>query len=179
LKRQISNEVKKDTYLQYLGVYLSQEDQNGALFRAFIDCWYAYSKGGAFLNRNGNPKWFNNPHPVRERNALLSMDYISAAAMELIYQNETEGRLVKDHSVPIKVLRKMIVDKCGNKISDLARIEEFLEKYYRLGVITKDEDRLFGGAGLISEMPNDWDEEDAFARYRAVGINEARLSREI
>jgi hypothetical protein len=173
VKRNIPDEVMKNTYLQYLELYLSAKDENGSLFRTFVDNWYAYHKGGPLLNRNGNPKWFNNPDPIKEREAFLSMDYVSVKAMKLINSNGCGDRLVKDHSVPVKVLRKLIVNQGSGKILDISRIQEFLEKYYRLGVITKDEDKQFGREGLTSEMPKNWDEIDPFARYHAVGIIEA------
>jgi hypothetical protein len=166
----ITNEVMKNNYLQYLEVYLNNADENGALFRTFIDSWYAYYKGGPLLNRNGNVVWLNRPDPIKLKDTLIHAgDFISTKAMRIM-NGEEPGRLVKDHSIPIKILRKLIVRE---QRVNTAYIEEFLKDHYRLGIITKDEDRKINAEKLRSNMPEDWDEKDPFARYRAVNIEEA------
>ena len=60
------------------------------------------------------------------------------------------------------------------KRQDLSRseenIEEFLNKYYRLGVLTKAEDIRLNDIKLKSDMPQDWDGNDVFARYKKAEI---------
>ena len=64
--------------------------------RSFIDNWYAYEKEiseiEGFLNKNGNPIWFNNPDPVKHKDALLKMDFISLDAMNVIL-NKSKKRI--------------------------------------------------------------------------------------
>ena len=42
-------------------------------------------------------------------------------------------------------------------------------------VVTKDEDISLNRAGLRSTMPKDWEGEDPWARYTAVGIQVEKL----
>lgn len=148
------------------------------MFRTFIDNWYGYYKGGDFVNRNGKPKWFNKPNPKKEKSALLQMDFISKNAKKLIDGlDDSKGTLVKDHSIPVKILRKLMINGDSGPIIGICNIEDFLLNHYRLGVITKTEDALFRDKKLdkklISEMPKNWDGKEHFARYHVVGIDEA------
>lgn len=147
----------ENAYLEYLKIYLNTKEENGPLFRTFVDNWFAYSEGSPFLNSRGKPKWFNNPNPVKERDALLAMHFKSKDAMRIIYGKQ-EGRLMKDHSIPIKILRILICEELGTG-PGVSKIKQFLKKYYRIGVITKKED-----------MPENWDRSNVFARYKKVNI---------
>lgn len=54
--------------------------------------------------------------------------------------------------------------KEGNLEIDFIR--EILEKYWKIAIITKDEDKLLTGRS----MPKDWDGNNIFARYDIAGI---------
>ena len=56
------------------------------------------------------------------------------------------------------------------KISNVNAAKKILNKYYKLGVLTKSEDDLLNNAKLRSKMPPLWDSENVFARYDAIGI---------
>ena len=151
----------EQVYLEYLKLYLIHDDQDGHLFRTFVDNWFAYSHGGHMLNSKGRPKWFNNPDPKKERDALLSMHFVSADARKVL-SGESNGRLVKDHAIPINILRQLIHDIPEHSVSSIGA---FLMNNYRLGVITKAEDDQLNSEKLRSVMPKDWDGLNWKARY--------------
>ena len=47
-------------------------------------------------------------------------------------------------------------------------LEESLWRLFRVRLVTKAEDRRLVEAGLRFKMPEDWNGEDPWARYRAV-----------
>lgn len=57
-----------------------------------------------------------------------------------------------------------------NKILTPEVIQEILEKFYHVRLVTKEEDHRLHTAGLRPKMPGDWDGENIWARYEAVGI---------
>jgi hypothetical protein len=86
------------------------------------------------------------------------MHFFSKDAWDVLTK-ATQQRLMKDHSVPVKVLRREINAKCFATIEEL---ERFLIDRYRVGVITKIEDNR-----LPSELKADMPVEDQaeYARY--------------
>lgn len=77
--------------------------------------------------------------------------------------------IVHDHSVPHSfVLNKLLALK---NVTNQA-LKDVIEKYYRVGIITKEEDRLLNSNGLRSKMPKSWDGNSGsvYARYEVVGI---------
>ena len=56
---------------------------------------------------------------------------------------------------------------------DKEEIRELLETYFRVLLVTKEEDAKLTEAGLRYKMPKDWDEENPWARHDAVGIKRA------
>ncbi len=156
----------EETYLKYLQIYHASKDSSGSLFRSFVDNWYAYHRGPPFLNSKGSPKWFNNPHPQKEKEALLAMDFISKAALQVINGHQSD-RLVKDHAVPIREIRTRFALLEQPSLTD---IRQFLVATYKLGVITKTQDLMLNAAKLRSTMPK---QSDWKARYNAIKIEEA------
>ena len=77
--------------------------------------------------------------------------------------------IVHDHSIPHKfILNKLLsIKNVTNKA-----VKEVVVKYYRLGVITKEENKILNKMGLRSEMPEGWDENNGsvYARYEIAGI---------
>ena len=62
-----------------------------------------------------------------------------------------------------------------NKLMDMdapdkEKIGKLLKKYFRVLLVTKEEDAKLTKAGLRSDMPEGWDEENPWARHDAVGI---------
>lgn len=154
-------------YLKHIQIYLESGSSNKHLLRCFLDDWFAYKNKGPFINRNGNPRWFNNPCPNKNRDALLSMHFISNSAIKTI-SGEENSRLVKEHSIPITVLYD-ILKSIDNP--NVITIHETLNKFYRLGVLTKDEDSEITRLGYKSKMPKKWNKgDDPFIRYKEAKI---------
>ena len=62
-----------------------------------------------------------------------------------------------------------------NKLMDMdapdkEKIGKLLKKHFRVLLVTKEEDAKLTKAGLRSDMPEGWDEENPWARHDAVGI---------
>ena len=154
--------------LKHVEIYLeAKEYETGGPFRTFIDNWFQLSMRGAFLNSNGRPIWFNNPTRDKHFDALLSMHFISEDAMAVLNGQKNE-RLVKDHSVPVAVIRDILISQ---KNIGFINIEDTLVRNYRLGVITKGDDEKLNKQGLRSKMPDGWkDGDDPFARYASIGL---------
>ncbi len=154
-----------DCNLEFISTYLRARPPTAPI-RTFIDDWFAFHAAGPFLNKSGRPIWFNRPCPVKNKKALLSMHFISEQA-ELVIENGAGENLIKEHVVPVKVLRTLMEEIQEPTISN---IEQFLLRYYRLGVLTASDDRLLKEAGLNSSMPKNWDGNDVFARYNFAEI---------
>ncbi len=76
-------------------------------------------------------------------------------------------QLVFDHAVPFKYLQAELL-----KLVDVTThsVENVLNKFGTVVLITKEENDLLNAAGYRSDMPKDWDGIDPLARYKAVGI---------
>lgn len=157
-----------DRCLRYIKVYLEEGDSSVSRLRGFLDDWYGYSIGGSHLTRHGNVRWLNNPDHTKPtiRECLEGMDFISGDARDIL-DGKVKAPLIKEHAVPVKVLRTMLRDISEPTIID---IQTILKKYYKLGVLTKSENKKLDGAGLNSSMPKNWDGKDAFARYKVTQI---------
>ena len=80
----------------------------------------------------------------------------------------SDDRLVKDHSIPVAVIRDILIDQ---KDKSLLKIEETLSYNYRLGVIAKTDDQELNKQGLRAKMPLGWQVGDnPFARYAEIGL---------
>lgn len=154
------------SYLHHILIAVAANDRS-APFRTFFDNWFAFKAGGPFLNANSRPHWFNNPCPDRHGEALNRAHFVSADAARTLARMDRQ-RLVKDHAIPVSVLRDMLMQEGPSTVGE---VELIMIKYYRLGIITQREDDWLRDAGLRSRMPAGWTKEcNAFARYAAVGI---------
>jgi hypothetical protein len=138
-----------------------------APFRTDFDNWFAFREGGPFLNGNSRPHWHNHPCPDKHGVALRRAHFVSHAAARTLGGIARE-RLMKDHAIPVAVLRDLLFDRQPDSIEQVRAV---LLRHYRFGVITEQEDRLLNAAGLRSRMPEGWTPNDGpFARYEKVGI---------
>ncbi|MGN6849013.1 MAG: hypothetical protein ACTHJK_06010 [Sphingomicrobium sp.] len=154
------------SYVQHILIAVQAGDRS-APFRTFFDNWFAFQSAGPFLNQNSRPHWFNNPCPDKHGSALKNCHFISCAAARVLAGLSTE-RLVKDHCVPVSVLREIIFDS-GARTAE--HVEQLMLRFYRVGVITKEEDDLLTTQGMRSAMPKGWSAGDnAFARYSYAGV---------
>ena len=139
----------KNSYLEHIKICIESDAWGAGLLRSFTDYWFAYHKQGPLLNSNNNPKWHNNPSPVKDKDALLEMHFISDLAFDAIKQG-SDVRLIKEHSILVRVLRKILIQQEPKSTTDS---ESILLWFYRLGVLTKDEDAILRVKGLSSTMP--------------------------
>ena len=97
------------------------------------------------------------------------MHFISKNALNAI-NSKSDTQLVKDHAVPVKIISEMLKQIiCPSEAS----IEKLLQDFYRLGVLTHEEDKTLNQLNLKSNMPNDWDGENVFARYEEANIQKS------
>jgi hypothetical protein len=171
-----------NSYITHILVAVSVGDR-AAPFRDFVDNWYAFKAPGGHLLTKGNlPRWFNNPNATILGDALTAMHFRSSKAAEIIAlardnNTEYEDRLAKkdasvrlmvDHAIPLRVIKNKLFTQEAKHTAET--IHAVLCQWYRLGVITAEEDKRLNEAGLQSKMPPNWNETDVFARYQQVGI---------
>ena len=77
--------------------------------------------------------------------------------------------VVHEHVVPNSFIMNKLLSL--EELTDES-IMSVLQKFYIICKISKDEDKSLNRAGLRSQMPEDWDEENdsVYARYEQVGI---------
>ena len=116
-------------------------------------------------------KGFKNGHVserATKRILRASIRRIKSKNIGFSSASENETKNDEDHAVPVKVIIQMIMD---SKNIDRASIIEILDKFFVSVTITKKEHKeTLKNNGLESDMPNDWDFNDPFARYKSVGI---------
>ncbi len=101
-----------------------------APFRTFFNNWFAFKEGGLFLNANSRPLWFNNPCPDRHGEALRQFHFVSTGAARAL-SGQTAERLVKDHAIPVAVLRNILFEEQPDSIEAVRAI---LLRYYFIGI---------------------------------------------
>jgi hypothetical protein len=161
-----SSNLLEQSYLKHILIAVEVRDFSFP-FRTAFDNWWAFKEGGPFLNGNSRPHWYNNPSPDKHGRALNRAHFISQAAARTLGSLARE-RLMKDHAIPVAVLRDLLFDEQPKSVDE---IRAFMLRYYRFGIITQEEDDSLNAAGLRSKMPRQWNRGDSpFARYDAVGI---------
>ncbi len=93
-------------------------------------------------------------------------DFYSVRAISKIKAGDLKG-LIYEHMVPKdKYIQKVCEERAVQGLLDLDFVVEILRKYWRIAVISKEENGL-----LVSrQMPKDWDEVNIFHRYHDKGI---------
>lgn len=156
----------EESYLKHILIAVEARDCS-APFRTFFDSWFAFKSGGPFLNSSSRPHWFNNPCPSRHGEALRRAHFVSMAAARTLAHLEP-NRLVKDHAIPVAVLRDMLFDEQPGSIEE---VRLMMQRKYRIGILIHEEDDMLSKSGLRSKMPVGWVKSDSpFARYEQVGI---------
>lgn len=79
---------------------------------------------------------------------------------------------VVEHAVPQMVIVNMLMDL---DFLTNERIEQILRKYFRVCLVSKNEDALLRKNRLGSTMPDDWDGQNIWARYETVGIEPPKV----
>ena len=93
--------------------------------------------------------------------------YASAAARPYLH---SKGPTISEHVIPISVLLNNRVYTVCNPVRDTDGLMQILSQYAEMALITTQEDALLRQASLHNKMPDNWDGNDSFARYKAVGI---------
>ncbi len=156
----------EESYLKRILASVEVHDSS-APYRTDFDNWFAFREGGPFLNGNSRPHWYNNPCPDKHGEALRRAHFVSTAAARTL-GGITRERLMKDHAIPVAVLRDMLFEMQPGSSGEL---REIMLKHYRFGIISYDEDRRLNEAGLRSRMPHGRQRGDSpFARYQSAGI---------
>lgn len=174
--------VLADSYLDHIRIAVEAQDR-GAPFRDFLDNWNAFSaQHEHHRSRGDRPRWFNNPSALARVQMLDALDFRSAGAGAIledaardpaIYQRcyaarDRDVQLVVDHAVPIGVIVAALF--AGDVELTREGIGAYLNRWYRLGLLSHDEDASLNAQRLRSAMPAEWDCENPFARYEAAGI---------
>ena len=159
-------EQRKMRCLKYIKVFIETKDNSTSRLRGFIDDWYGFHKAGPYLNKKHNVRWLNNPDCTKPiiKDCLEGMDFISVGARAVLDGFSREP-LIKEHAVPVKVIKELLLELPSN--ASLQDIERHLLKYYKLGALTKNEDKEINSTqvnsiSLKSSMPEDWNREDMF-----------------
>lgn len=164
----------EESYCRHILIAIEAGDV-GAPFRTLFDYWFAYRTGGPFLNSNSRPQWLNHPSPDKYGEALRRAHFISSGAARTMAGIE-HNRLMKDHAIPVSTLRNMLFD---TRLKSVEQVRAFMERHYRIGVITKAEDDAICAVGLRSCMPEHWSSGDSpFVRYAASGIESQDVTSE-
>jgi len=128
-------------------------------FRHFVDQYYCYKHG--HVKSTGAAHW----------ESIVWKGSVSRDARRL----GDRKLVVKEHVVPLKVVREMLIDLSRTGKVTLEGIA-LLDANVRFATISKDEDRILRSNGLASKMPegfytlgHEWC-GDLFARYKFVGI---------
>jgi hypothetical protein len=149
---------------RYLDLIIKSPDgypRKGYDPRTLFDSWYAHWKGPPYVKSTGTVQWFNYREMAlpRLREAVKSMHYVSKDAWDVLIEKVAAQRLMKDHAVPVKVLRREIKAK---SFATVEQLERFLIDRYRVGVITKTEDDRLP-KDLRADMPDG--DHSEYARY--------------
>ena len=93
--------------------------------------------------------------------------------MDIVSENKWSKQLIHEHVVPRTILKQMfekLVDT--GALIDEQSIKHLMNKYCLAAIITVTEDTILTNAGLRQTMPEDWDNKDPWARYKAAGLYE-------
>ena len=135
---------------------------NKKLLRDMLDVTEGLIRGA--INSKGN---------YSHTSLKLKTSYISEKAAELkktLKEYELLKTTHREHAIPLNVLLTELLPK--QKFSNISELEIFFKKYLTSVLITLEErDQLDSrGSGLKKTMPEDWDGEDLFARFKAFGM---------
>ena len=182
--------------LTEISTFLSANHKDSNRFRTLVDDWFAHDQGGDLWLNPGSKKrirtrWFNRRDNVidfrkRRRNewhvakSLFAMHFQSAGFIALVSRklsgepfDRERDWVVKDHSVPLEVLRQYLREELSKQPERFAassdELRRLLRLHYRIAAIAKTEDRLLEDR-FRQTMPVGitWHDapHDHYARYR-------------
>jgi len=107
-------------------------------------------------------------------NKYQQADWVSVEAKAFLEKNQKTS-LVYEHMVPKqRYIQKPCEMAAKTGHLSLGFVEKILMRYWRIAVVTKDEDMRLSR----SKMPDNWDGVDIFARYKMAGISLVEFSTE-
>ena len=107
---------------------------------------------------------------LNKKNKYKQGHYYSSEALEKVEKNDFSN-LVYEHMVPKnKYIQKVCEEKAKDQKLEPEFIIELLNKYWKIAVITKDEDDKLNSRS----MPAGWDGENILARYEEVELKVVR-----
>jgi hypothetical protein len=117
--------------------------------------------------------------PVRrqaDHRALEGAVFVSAGALKVLTQSGG-GPLICDLAIPVQVIRERLFAARSGSTADLMML---LDRLFRPGLITEADQESLILAGIASEMPVGWREDDGLmARYTAGGVAVQDLATEL
>jgi hypothetical protein len=109
---------------------------------------------------------------------VLGFSTIRKATVPRSYaaRNLSPAESIYEHAVPLTVLMYELLKP---RYDTPRKVANHLGRLYRVCLVTHEENQWLRSVGLNSRMPEGWDGNDPWARYRAAGIrfNEAAVER--
>ena len=104
-------------------------------------------------------------------NGKKNTDFYSEKAYKQL-QLGNKSNLIYEHIIPKeKYIQTPIIQSAKDgKLKSELEIKELLNKYWYIATITKDEDKILSQLGFNKKMPDDWDNQNIFARYDKANI---------
>jgi hypothetical protein len=118
--------------------------------------------------REGLNKFLSNAFlSLDKRSKYLKGNFYSLEALNKVNVGDFKG-LVYEHMVPkSKYIQKRCENAARERTLTIEYINDLLDKYWFIAVITKDEDTSL----RTFDMPNDWDGKNIFQRYQEAKIS--------
>ncbi|MCG9084270.1 hypothetical protein [Laribacter hongkongensis] len=124
--------------------------------------------------KEGVGKFLSNASIYLEPGSKYSQgDYYSAGAIAAI-KNNVNSDLIYEHIVPkAKYIQNPCIEKARSSTEGVSYefVFDLVCKYWKIAIITKDEDKKLTEAKLGIKMPDGWDGVNVLARYEEVGIS--------
>ena len=98
----------------------------------------------------------------------------SCTALALLRNNGGTERGIKkllshEHVVPVNVVLDILLRNASATIDDM---EGLIRRFSVVAIITREEEAIVSKGGLKNKMPEHWDGNDVWARYKQVGLYE-------
>ena len=131
--------------------------QRGVNLRYYIDSWYCHKHNISSWNKIINYCASSENSKNHKFNT-----YLNKKTYNKYY--------TRDYAVPINILKTMLLG-LGKKAT-LFEIDELLNQYVTFVRLTKEEKGILNDRkkGYYQRMPLDWDKNNIYARYDALGI---------
>jgi len=150
----------KNALIELQHIHLELSNGRAQHLRHFVDQYYCYKNN--HVKRTGAAHW----------ESVVWKGNVSREARRL----GDRKLVVKEHAVPLRVIRQLLVELSRDGDVTIERIARVLDENVVFATISKDEDRLLRSHGLTSKMPEGFRTPghvlfgDRLARYKFSGI---------